>query len=156
MRFGGRPLRPGPAVLVRAPTTRPGRAYVAAAALSDLAATGAPTAVTPARLLAPLEAILMLDGAECRRLHAHLTWLAAGGAPGPLGRGWPAARREALADVLVAAVVRASDGRPGPADVDALTHMFGRLGVDRSRLYSRLHGLGLGAGRSGEGWPLGS
>ncbi|HVF06637.1 MAG TPA: TerB N-terminal domain-containing protein [Frankiaceae bacterium] len=150
VRFGGPPLSTGPAVLFRsAEPAVPGVQYAAATTLLHLAAHVSAsdsqlTAIEEEHLVRHVEHGLDLGAGERRRLHAHLMWLHAA-RPGLAGMrkrldGLSAAQCADVAAFLVS--VAGADGTIDPAEVNALTKIFGLLGLDPADVYSQLHALG--------------
>lgn len=150
VRFGGQPLAPGPAVLFRADSDAvPGHGYAASTVLLHLAATvsaadGEVSTAEQAHLIEHLEASLHLGTAERHRLHAHLSWLTAA-KPGLGGvkkrlESLDLTQRAGIGAFLV--TVAGADGSVAPAEVNALTKMYGLLGLDQADVYSQLHALG--------------
>lgn len=150
VRFGGQPLGPGSAVLFRSDGDAvPGHGYAASTVLLHLATTvsaadGEVSAAEQTHLADHLEASLHLGTAERQRLHAHVTWLTAakpglGGVKKRLDS-LDVTQRAGIAAFLV--TVAGADGSVAPAEVNALTKMFGLLGLDEAEVYSQLHALG--------------
>lgn len=149
VRFGGPPLAPGPAILFRdGDDAVPGQGYAASTVLLHLATTVSAadaevSTVEQQHLAQHLEDSLHLGPAERCRLHAHLTWLTTakpglGGIKKRLGS-IDLSQRSAIGAFLV--TVAGADGSVAPAEVNALTKMFGLLGLDQADVYSQLHAL---------------
>jgi uncharacterized tellurite resistance protein B-like protein len=149
VRFGGPALSAGPAVLFR--TTEPavpGTQYAAATAVLHLAAhvaasDGQVSVAEETHLAKHVEQALDLGPAERRRLHAHLAWLHAA-RPGLAGTrkrldALSGTQRSHVAAFLVS--VAGADGSIDPGEVNALTKIFGLLGLDPADVYSQLHAL---------------
>ena len=150
VRFGGQPLAPGPAVLFRADGDAvPGHGYAASTVLLHLATTvsaadGGVSAAEQSHIAEHVEVSLHLGAAERRRLHAHLSWLTAA-KPGLGGvkkrlESLDLTQRAGIGAFLV--TVAGADGSVAPAEVNALTKMYGLLGLDQADVYSQLHALG--------------
>ena len=153
VRFGGRVLTaPGHAVAFRLSTGTPtaaSRSYEAATLLVHLAAVlaMADDDVDEAErgyVVDHLQTALHLAEAERARLTAHFTWLQLD-PPGNAGikkrvATVAKAQREEIAKFLV--TLAAADGRIAPAEVAALTKIYGLLGLDPQSAYRDVHALG--------------
>lgn len=153
VRFGGRVLTaPGPAVAFRLSTGTPtaaSRSYEAATLLLHMAAVlaaadGDVGLAESGHVVDHLQTALQLTDAERARLTAHFACLQLD-PPGNAGikkrvDALTRAQRQDIAKFLV--TLAAADGRIEPAEVAALTKIYGLLGLDPQSAYRDVHALG--------------